>query len=371
MGKSIISQKKCFIDTPALLIDIEKMEYNIRKMADFFKGKKTNLRPHMKTHKCPTLARKQIEAGAIGITCAKVSEAEVMSRSGIGINSILIANQIVGGQKINRLVRLAQNIKVIVAVDNYENVRNISKAAVRNRVEIGILVEANIGNNRCGVCPGEPALVLAKKIEKLKGLEFCGLMGYEGFTVFIKSFKERESEVKKAIKKLIDTKKLIEKNGLKCNIVSCGATGTYNISGSIPGVTEIQAGSYATMDGRYSDVEYIGEEFQQALTLLATIISRPTPERAIIDAGMKAITMEFGMPKIKRYNGKAKIYKLTEEHGCIELKEISNETFNVGDKIEIIPSHGCTTINLHEKFFGIRDDIVETIWPIEARGKFN
>jgi D-serine deaminase-like pyridoxal phosphate-dependent protein len=368
MDKSIIGQKKCFIDTPALLIDIEKMEYNIEKMADFFKDKKANLRPHIKTHKCPTLSQKQIEAGAIGITCAKVSEAEVMSRS--GINNILIANQIIGDQKINRLVSLAQNTKIIVAVDNYENAKNISDVAIRDRVKIGILVEVNIGNNRCGVFPGEPALVLVKKFEKLKGLEFCGLMGYEGFTVFIKSFKERESEAKKAIKKLVDTKKLIEKNHLKCSIVSCGATGTYNISGTIPGITEIQAGSYATMDGKYSGIEYIGEEFKQALTLLATIISRPTSERAIIDVGMKAITMEFGMPKIKRYSEKAKIYKLAEEHGYIELENISNKSFKIGDKIEIIPSHGCTTINLHEKFYGIRNDIVETIWPIEARGKF-
>lgn len=368
MDKSVIGQKRCFIDTPALLIDIEKMEYNIRKMADFFKDKKADLRPHMKTHKCPTIARMQIEAGAIGITCAKVSEAEIMFHS--GINNILIANQIVGDQKINRLVCLAKNTKIIVAVDNYENLKNISDVAIRDRVKVGILVEVNIGNNRCGISPGEPALDLAKKIEKLKGLKFCGLMGYEGFTVFIKSFKERESEARKAIKKLIDTKKLIEKSGLKCNIVSCGATGTYNISGSIPGVTEIEAGSYATMDERYSSIEYIGGEFKQALTLLTTIISRPTSERAVTDAGMKAITMEFGIPKIKEYSKEAKIYKLAEEHGYIELKDISYETFKIGEKIEIIPSHGCTTINLHEKFYVIRNDIVETIWPIEARGKF-
>ncbi len=368
MDKSIIGQKRCFIDTPALLIDIEKMEYNMEKMADFFKDKKADLRPHIKTHKCPTLARKQIEAGAIGITCAKVSEAEVMSRS--GINNILIANQIVGDQKRNRLVSLAQNTKIIVAVDNYENAKNISDVAIRNRVKIGVLVEVNIGNNRCGVFPGEPALVLAKKIERLEGLKFCGLMGYEGFTEFIKSFKERESEAKKAIKKLVDTKKLIEKNDLKCDIVSCGGTGTYNISGNIAGITEIEAGSYVTMDGKYSGIEYIGEEFKQALTLLATIISRPTSELAIIDAGMKAVSLEFGMPQLKIDNRVAELYKLAEEHGYIKLTSVSDKRFNIGDKIEIIPSHGCTTINLHEKFYGIRNDVVETIWPIEARGKF-
>lgn len=367
MEKSIIGLGKSAINTPALLIDLEKVEYNIKKMADFFKNKQAKLRPHIKTHKTPILAIKQIEAGAIGITCQKLAEAEIMAVS--GIRDILITNQIVGDQKIRRLVNLAKTIEVKVAVDNKVNVKDISDCAKQKGVKIGILVEVNVGMNRCGVSPGEAALKLAQQVEKQKGLEFLGLMGYEGHTVFITSYKERAREAKKALKMIVETKKLVEKNGLECKVVSCGGTGTYNIAGSYDGVTEVEAGSYITMDGRYNTIEGIGGEFKQALTLLTTVISRPTDHRAIIDAGMKAITKEFGMPQIEMGEERIELNKLSEEHGYINI-ETRVEGLNVGEQLELIPSHGCTTINLHDYFYGIRDGIVECIWPIEARGKF-
>jgi len=368
MDRSVIGAEKHAISTPALLIDLEKMEYNIARMADFFRDKKADLRPHIKTHKTPMIAHKQIEAGAIGITCQKLAEAEVMAEA--GIKDILIANEVVGAQKINRLVNLARHTKIKVAVDNSKNIVDISDTAQRKGVKIGVLIEVNIGLNRCGVSPGEPALKLAREVEAQKGLEFFGLMGYEGHTVFIKSYKEREGKAKEALNLLVTTKELLQDRGLECRIVSAGGTGTYDITGSFPGVTEVQAGSYVTMDTNYSGVEGIGGEFKQALSLLTSVISRPTDDRAILDAGMKAISVDMGIPEIV-YLRSGKVGGISEEHiSLVELEGAAKKELEVGGKIEIIPSHGCTTMNLHNYFYGIRDGIVELIWSIKARGKF-
>ncbi|MBW8003639.1 MAG: DSD1 family PLP-dependent enzyme [Planctomycetes bacterium] len=364
MDNSMIGSSVLDIDTPALLIDLEKLEYNLKKMADFFKEKDSDLRPHIKTHKTPVLAHKQIKAGAIGIACQKLAEAETMAKA--GLDDILITNEVVGDQKIRRLVNLAKTTDVKTVVDNKENVISISAAAQERGVEVGILVEVNTGMNRCGVLPGTPVLELAQEIDKQKGTKFLGLMGYEGHTVFIETYERRKREAQKALKLLIDTKELLERNGYECKIVNAGGTGTYDISGTYPGVTEVTAGSYLTMDVKYSGIE--GVEFEQALSLLTTVISRPTHDRAILDAGMKAITIEFGMPLIKSAKGGAKLYKLAEEHGYVEL-EAPDTKLDVGEKIELVPSHGCTTINLHDRFYAIRDNQVESVWPIEARGK--
>jgi len=368
MNKSIIGAEKDAISTPALLIDLEKMEYNIRKMADFFQSKKANLRPHIKTHKTPIIAHKQIEAGAIGITCQKLAEAEVMAEG--GIKDILIANEVVGAQKINRLVNLARYAKVKVAVDDDINIVDISHSAQKKGVKIGVLIEVDIGMHRCGVSSGEPVLRLAQQVEKEKGLEFFGLMGYEGHAVFIKSYKERERKAREALGLLIASKELLKEKGLECRVISAGGTGTYDITGSFLGVTEVQAGSYVTMDANYDRVEKIGGVFKQALSLLTSVISRPTDDRAILDAGMKSISIDLGVPRVV-YSKNVKIGSISEEHlSLVELDYASRKLLEVGQKIEIIPAHGCTTINLHDYFYGIRNGIVESIWNIKARGKF-
>jgi len=367
MGQSVIGHTRDKVDTPALLIDLEKLESNINKMAEFFQGKDAKLRPHAKTHKTPIIALNQLKSGAIGITCQKLSEAEVMARS--GIRDILISNQIVGVRKIERLVQLAKQNDLKVAADNRQNIEDLAEAARNERVEIGILVEVDIGMHRCGVPPGEPAFELASSIERQKGLRFMGLMGYEGHTVTIPAYQLRKHEASKALQLLTDTKKLIEGKGIQCPIVSAGGTGTYDIAGSFPGITEIQAGSYATMDAKYSTVEGIGGTFKQALTLLATVISRPSEDRAIIDAGMKAISCEFGMPILEISNMSLELSSLAEEHGIIDLPPPA-QYLKVGDMVELIPTHGCTTINLHDYLHGIREGRVECVWPIEGRGKF-
>ena len=363
--ESYIGRHKSELDTPALLIELDKMEWNIQKMADFFSTVDTDLRPHLKTHKTPIIAHKQIAAGAIGITCAKLGEAEAVVHS--GIRDVLIANQIVGTQKIARLINLAKHAEIMVAVDNAENVQEISLAARSKGVVIRILVEVNIGMNRCGVEPGKAALDLAQLVQKSPNLKFEGLMGYEGHTVANPDRIERENTTKTSMQRLIDTKHLLEKNGLSVSIMSGGGTGTFDITGSIPEMTEVQAGSYVFMDSTYRKVEGVGEKFDNALTVLATIVSRPEQNRIIVDTGLKVLTKEFGVPQPIGYPG-LEMVGLSEEHGKII---VSNSDINLkpADKLEILPTHCCTNVNLHNRYFGIRNEIVETVWEITARGR--
>jgi D-serine deaminase-like pyridoxal phosphate-dependent protein len=342
------------------------MEENLRRMADFFRGREAQLRPHAKTHKCPIIAQKQLDLGAIGITCAKLGEAEVLVEA--GISDILIANQIVGRPKIARLTDLAQEANLMVAVDDPENIQSLSQAASANGVGLRVLVEVDIGMGRCGVSPGQAARNLAEQTSRSPGLSFAGLMGYEGHLVFVPSLKERTRRCQEAMALLLETRDLIERSGLPVSVVSGGGTGTYAITGALSGITEVQAGSYLFMDGRYRGIEGL-DDFDIALTLLTTVISRPNEKRAIIDAGMKAVTHEFGLPTVKGQAG-AKLIALAEEHGIIQFEEPDNQ-LKVGDKIELIPSHGCTTINLHDFYYAIRHSVLEAIWPIAGRGAFH
>jgi D-serine deaminase-like pyridoxal phosphate-dependent protein len=351
------------IDTPALLIDLPAMERNLARMAAFFADKPAKLRPHAKTHKSPVIAQKQLAAGnAVGITCAKLGEAEVMVEG--GIKNVLIANQIVGRQKIARLAALARHAEIMVAVDNPDNVADLAAAARAAGSHIDVLVEVNVGMNRCGVEPGEPALALARVVAESEGLRFLGLQGYEGHLVMNPNPEERREKALAAMGTLVATRRLIESSGLPVQIVSGVGTGTYNVSGNVPGIDEVQAGSYVFMDTKYRSV---GIDFECALTVLATVISRPTPTLAITDAGAKVLSYEFGLPELKGIPGGA-LKRLSEEHGTIVF-DAPNDSVKVGDKVELIVSHGCTTINLHDRYFAIRDGRLEAVWPIAARGK--
>jgi len=370
MDGSLIGKDKREIPTPALLLDLDGVEHNLTEMADFFEDREADLRPHIKTHKSPFLAHKQLEAGAIGITCQKLSEAEVMARS--GIKDILIANEVVGEVKTTRLARLARSVDLKVAVDDEANARALDRACREAGSELGVLVELNVGLNRCGIPPGERALPLARFLRKTDNLVFRGLMGYEGHTVFIDSFEERKRRAEEALKAVVGTKELLEEEGIGCPVVSSGATGTHEITGSYPGVTEVEAGSYLTMDGTYAELDGVGEKFQTPLTLLATVISRPAEDRAVLDSGMKSITHDMGDPQFVGLEG-ATVTSFSEEHLNVRIEGPEVEAFEVlrpGEKVELLPSHGCTTINLHDQFYGIRDGDLEAILPVEARGKF-
>lgn len=359
----VIGKNVSNIETPALVIDFDKLNYNINKMADYFKKINCCLRPHFKTHKSPLIAHKQMKAGAVGITCAKLGETEVLAKS--GIKSILIANQIVEKSKIFRLAGLSRYCDIIVAVDNMENIDMISNVASKFSTSIGIVIEVDVGHGRCGTREKEIALQLATRIKQSKGLVLRGIMGYEGHCVFIGEKGKRISETQKSMNIIKNYKNFLESRGFDIEIVSGGGTGTYQISSKFSAITEVEAGSYVFMDTRYNMVE--GMEFKNSLSLLSTVTSKPCSGIAVCDAGMKSITHENGVPEIIEPAG-LKLLKLSEEHGKIQTGVEDN--LKVGEKIRILPSHVCTTVNLHDKYYVTSKDLIIDIWEIAARGKF-
>lgn len=352
------------LETPALVIDLDKLDRNINKMADHLKKAGCNLRPHFKTNKCPAIAHRQLKAGAIGITCAKLVEAEVLARS--GVDNILIANQVVDKSKLLRLAGIARYSNIIVAVDSEENIKDLSLAASALSAKIGVLVETNVNSGRCGILDNESLLRLTDKVNSLPGIVFKGLMGYEGHCVFIQDPDERGKKTDEAMDILVGYRDFLESKGYKVEIVSGGGTGTCQFTPNHWGVTEIQAGSYVFMDSRYKTVQ--GLDFENSIFLMATVISRPYGNTVITDLGMKAATHEFGVPQIIEPEG-VKLNRLTEEHGIAEI-EATGKDVRVGDRVKIIPSHCCTTVNLHDKYYIASNDIVVAEWDIAARGKF-
>ncbi|HVM51104.1 MAG TPA: DSD1 family PLP-dependent enzyme [Candidatus Acidoferrum sp.] len=350
------------VDTPALLLDGEALEANLQTMARFFAGRHCKLRPHFKSHKCTAVARRQMQAGAVGITCAKLGEAEVVAAA--GIRNILIANQVVGPLKIRRLLELARCAEPMVLVDSAENVRMLSEAAVSAGARLGVLIEVDVGMGRCGVAPGQPALDLARVVASSPGLRFDGLHGYEGHCVDLRDEAERVEKTRRSLKAMIETRRLVEGSGLPVSIVTGGGTGTYTINGDCEGVDEVQAGSYAAMDWWYKDIR---PEFQQAMSILTTVVSRPTPATAVIDVGRKGVGAEWGPPRIKNLPGADVASFGSEEH--TKLSVPPGSPLRVGDRVEIIPSHGCTTSNLYSEFIVHRAGKPLEVWPIEGRGK--
>jgi D-serine deaminase-like pyridoxal phosphate-dependent protein len=353
---------KAEIDTPALCLDLGAVERNLKRMADFFTPLEAGLRPHFKTHKTPLLAHMQIEAGAVGITCAKLGEAEVLAQS--GIKDILIANQVVTAEKIRRLVSLAAYTDVMVAVDDRGNVRDLDAAARRRGVRVRVLIEVDVGMKRCGVPPDRTVVGLARDIMGCGSLRLEGVMGYEGHAVMIPDPEKRKVAAEDAMGLLVHAAGLLERAGVPVRIVSGGGTGTYAATARCPGVTEVQAGSYLTMDRQYR--ENVGiREFEYALTLLATVI-HADDRLAVGDAGMKSLSTDFGMPGVLSPPG-WRVRGLAEEH-CF-LENAGGARLKPGDVIELVPGHGCTTINLHDAFHVLRDGALEGVWRISARGK--
>jgi D-serine deaminase-like pyridoxal phosphate-dependent protein len=365
-GADLVGRPLSEVDTPALVIDADAMEANISDMAKFFETVPTGLRPHAKTHKSPIVAQKQIDAGAIGATCAKLGEAEALQQG--GIKDILIANQIVGHRKIARLVRMARHCNVAVAVDNEANAKQISDAAVEAGSTVRILVEVNIGMNRCGVEPGRDAMELVKKVHNLPGTSFFGFQAYEGHLVMYGTHEERQVAVQEAMAPLIETRREVEAAGFEVPVISGGGTGTYDITSQIAGFDEVQAGSYVFMDAKYNSVDGPGTQFSPAIYLWSTIVSRPTDDRAILDIGLKTAAPEMGLPKILDVDG-ANVEKLSEEHAIASVTSSDARQLAVGDQIRVQPGHVCTTVNLHESYVVARNGVVEAVWKVAGRGR--
>jgi D-serine deaminase-like pyridoxal phosphate-dependent protein len=361
--RDLLSETKAALDTPALLVDLDVMAGNIDRIARTCREHGVRWRPHTKGQKTPEIIRMELAAGARGITCAKVGEAEAMVGAGIG--DILIANEIVGELKVRRLVELLARADITVAIDNRLSVAELGDAAAARGRRLGIVIEVDIGMHRAGVQPGSAVVELANAAAGHPGLAFRGVMGWESQAVTIADAQAKEKVVVEAVAQLTASAAACSKAGHRIEIVSCGGTGTFPYCIQQPGVTEVQVGG-----GIFSDMHYMTHyhaDFAPALTILATVISRPTPTRLVLDAGRKTMSGDSAMPQPIGLPAQ-KSMRLSAEHSTIEL-EVGSETPRVGDKIELIVGYSDTTVHLHEEIVGIRSGRIEGIWRVLGRGK--
>jgi len=352
------------IDTPALVVDLDAYERNLDRMAASLAGTRLRLRPHAKTHKSPVVGLQQVARGAVGVCCQKVSEAEAMVNG--GVRNVLVTNEIVGPRKLARLASLARQAEVGVCVDDPQNVRDLDAAARAFGVRLPVLVEVNVGANRCGVEPGEPAATLARQVAAQPGLRFAGLQAYQGRAQHIQDVEKRREAIDLAIAKVRESVDALSRAGLPCEAVTGAGTGSYRFEAASGVYTEIQAGSYIFMDADYKKVEGFPSEFENALFVLATVMSRATRDRAVVDAGLKAFSVDSGMPVVQG-RPDLEVQRASDEHGVLLLRDPAAPV-RVGDRLFLIPGHCDPTINLHDWYVGIRGGRVEALWPIAARG---
>ncbi len=359
-----VGQSLDALDTPFLWVDLDQLEANIAALAAYFRAAGVAWRPHIKGIKVPEVAHKAIAAGAIGVTCAKLGEAEVMAAA--GIRDILIANQVVGPHKIGRLVALRRSADVKVAVDCAANVRALAAAAVAAGVEIGVLIEVDNGMARAGVAPGESVVALARLIHSTPGLRFAGIMGWEGHAVGITDPDLKRTTVEKAVALLGESARLCRAAGLPVHIVSGGGSGDYTISAHLGVLTEIQAGGAIFCDATYLAW---GAHTRPSLFVRTMVTSRPAADRIITDAGFKALPawtrapVPVGLPP-------AQPYRTSAEHGTLIL-DAPDERIRVGDTFDCIVGYGDATVFLYDRLIAARRGVVEAVWPVAARGKLS
>ena len=356
------------VDTPALIVDLDAFERNVQTMAAFARSAGVRLRPHAKTHRCPTIALRQIAAGAIGQCCQKVGEAEALVRG--GVRDVLVSNEVVGIAKLRRLAALAAEASVSLCFDAVEPIEAASRAATEFGVRLGGLVEIEVGMQRCGTAPGKPAADLARRIADEPGLEFRGLQAYHGAAQHLPGIAARERAIASAAEAVRETLAAIADAGLECAIVAGAGTGTFRIEGESGLWNELQAGSYVFMDTEYARIGGHGgglyTEFEHSLFVLSTVMSVPTRERAIVDAGLKSYSAEKGLPWVHGCEDVA-VVGASDEHGKLELGARA-VPLALGDKVLLIPGHCDPTVNLHDWYVATRRGRVEALWPITARG---
>ena len=353
-----IGQRLEDVDTPALILDLPSFEKNQKTLFDLVKNR-VRVRPHAKTHKCPEVGKRQMALGAVGMCCQKVSEAEAMVDGGIG--DILVSNEIVGAPKLERLAALSRRAKIGVCVDNAENLRAIAATGAK----LDVYIEIDVGMRRCGVAPGEPAVTLAKEILKSTNLRFAGLQAYHGRAQHIRSMEERHAVIETAAQHVQHTKRLLKQAGIACPVVTGAGSGTFMLEVEAGAWDEIQPGSYAFMDADYAKNEWAAPlpRFEHALFVLSTVMSRPSASMAIVDAGLKASSVDSGMPAVWQRPGLAYTHA-SDEHGWVEGKPAPA----LGDKLLLVPGHCDPTINLYDWYVCVRNGIVVDLWPISARG---
>lgn len=351
------------IDTPALLIDLDALDRNIHRLRDFCQAHGAHWRPHAKSYKSSWLARRVVEAGAIGVTCAKLGEAELYAAA--GIHDLLITCPLVGPHKTARLVALAKRAQPIAVVDHPQQVTAISQAAQAAGVSIRLLIEIDIGMQRCGVAPGVPAVELARFIEQSPHVQLAGIMGWEGHLLTLTDLEEKRTKVASALEQLQATRTALLTANLPCDIVSAGGSGSFPWTVPLGIATEIQAGGAILMDQFYREKCSITSQ-EIALTLLSTVTSRPTDKRVVLDFGRKSLSPDLGLPKALNRDDLQPLW-LSAEHAVCEV--IHGAGPQIGDRVEWILGYGDWTTVLHDFYYVCRGEQVESVQPLDARGR--
>ncbi len=370
LDKNSIGKSKWELDTPALVVDLDKMEQNIKTVHTRLQGTGVGVRPHVKTHKCPAIAKMQIDAGAVGVCAAKLGEAEVMLQN--GIKNVLMTTVNISAPKIIKAMALRKKHKgFIQAVDNPQNIKDLQDAAKAAGIKAEVVLDINV-IKRSGVPPGEPALALAQMIDKMPNLKFCGILAYDGAVQHVAGFQKRKSQALKTFEPVVKSYEMMKAAGLNMEIFSGGGTGTYDIMIEVPGFTDVQVGSYVFMDRQYNEIggaknDKVFDDFATSLTVMSTIVNNYYPGRLTTDSGAKAFTLNKPNPLVIgepdfNYNAGS------DEYGTITFDK-SNKSYKVGDKLEIIAPHCDPIVNLYDVMYGTRGDKVVEVIPVLARGK--
>lgn len=358
------------IQTPSLVLDLDALERNIKKMGDYAKAHGMRHRTHGKMHKSVDVQRLQEKlGGACGVCCQKVSEAEVFTRG--GIKDILVSNQVRDPAKIDRLARLPKlGARTICCVDDLANVADLSSAAQKHGTEIECLVEIDCGAGRCGVTTTPDVVAIAKAIDGAEGLKFSGLQAYQGAMQHLDSYDERKAKIDIAVAMVKDAVDTLKAEGLDCDIVGGGGTGSYYFESNSGVYNELQCGSYAFMDADYGrildkDGKRIDQgEWENAFFILTSVMSHAKADKAIVDAGLKAQSVDSGLPVIYGRDD-VEYIKCSDEHGVVMDP---NGALKVNDKLKLVPGHCDPTANVHDWYVGVRNGKVECLWPVSARG---
>jgi len=353
------------LETPALVVDLDPFERNLELMANAVRGSGVALRPHAKSHKCPEIAKQQVALGAVGICCQKVDEAAAFVEA--GIRDVLVTNEIVTGPKLARLAGLARTATIGVLADDLGVVASISAAATKAGATIDILVEIDVGAHRCGIVPGPLAVALAQAIHAAPGLRFRGLHAYHGAAQHLRTPAERRAAIAAATNLARDTRDLLTSAGITCPTVTGAGTGTWQLERDSRVYTELQPGSYVFMDADYGRNALAPDDhaFEQSLYVAATVMSTPAPERAIVDAGLKAFAFDSGPPVVHAAHG-LEYVGASDEHGVLRVNPGSRPV--IGERVWLVPGHCDPTVNLYDWIVGVRGDAVECVWPVAARG---
>ena len=366
---AVIGRPVSELVTPCLTLDLDIFERNAATISGYLRDHGVAWRPHAKGHKSPILAQRQLAAGAIGLTVAKVGEAEVMVAG--GVPSLLVVTEQATRERLDRVAALNRTAEVIVPVDNPLHIQLAAEAGRDAGVDIPVVIEVDIGMHRCGVAP-EAALALAMQAAALPGVRFAGVFGYEGHLLRAWPEDEKERQIREALGWLVGAAETIRGAGIEVPIVTAGGTGSYRYSANVPGITELEAGGGCLMDLMYRDDCHVGPEtgLDFALTVRAMVVSRPAPDRAITDAGWKTMSNQHHVPQVKDVPG-ASVRSLSAEHGTLDLTPEGDGSLRIGDVVEFIPGYHDSTVFLHDRIFGVRGGVVTEVIPIAARGRLS